>query len=121
MAWHNDLGKAGEQQAADYLVRQGYTILDRNWRAPHSRNELDIVATKDECLVVVEVKTRSNTAYGLPFDAVDKRKISSLASAANSYVCLKEIDLPVRFDIIGILDGIVQHVENAFVPPAKYY
>ncbi|MCD8266338.1 MAG: YraN family protein [Prevotellaceae bacterium] len=119
MAWHNVLGKAGEQQAADYLAAQGYTILERNWRAPYSRNELDIVALKDDCLVVVEVKTRSNTDFGLPFEAVDRRKMSSLAAAANAYVCLKAIDLPVRFDVVGILDGMVQHVENAFLPPSQ--
>ena len=59
MAIHNALGKAGEDAAAAYLERNGYEIRDRNWRKNHL--ELDIVATKDNELIIVEVKTRSNT------------------------------------------------------------
>ena len=59
MAKHNDLGKAGENAAAAYLEKEDYLIRHRNWRKGHF--ELDIVAAKDNELVVVEVKTRSNT------------------------------------------------------------
>ena len=59
MATHNALGKAGEDAAAAYLERNGYAIRHRNWRKNHL--ELDIVATKDNEVVIVEVKTRSNT------------------------------------------------------------
>lgn len=69
MAAHNALGKAGEDAAMAYLERNGYTIRHRNWRK--NRLELDIVAVKDEQLIVVEVKTRSNTDYVEPQDAVN--------------------------------------------------
>ena len=61
MAKHNDLGKAGENAAVAYLEQKGYLIRDRNWRKGHF--ELDIVAAKDNELIVVEVKTRSNTLF----------------------------------------------------------
>ena len=67
MAKHNDLGKAGENAAVAYLEQKGYLIRDRNWRKGHF--ELDIVAAKDNELIVVEVKTRSNTLFAEPEDA----------------------------------------------------
>ena len=74
MAKHNELGKAGENAAVTYLEQQGYIIRDRNWRKGHF--ELDIVATKEQELIVVEVKTRSNTQFAEPEDAVDIPKIN---------------------------------------------
>ena len=73
MAAHNEFGIEGEDKAANYLIREGYTILDRNWRSGHK--ELDIVAEKDGTLVVAEVKTRTSSKYGNPEDAVTPRKI----------------------------------------------
>ena len=67
MATHNALGKAGEDAAAAYLERNGYAIRHRNWRKNHL--ELDIVATKDNEVVIVEVKTRSNTQYISPYSS----------------------------------------------------
>ena len=68
MATHNRLGKAGEDAAVAYLERHDYVIRHRNWRKGHL--ELDIVAAKNNVLVIVEVKTRSNTEVMEPFEAV---------------------------------------------------
>ena len=57
MARHNIFGKQGEDVAADYLIKNGYIIRERNWRL--DKLEVDIVAEKDRCIVMVEVKTRS--------------------------------------------------------------
>ena len=72
MAQHNDLGKKGEQLAIDYLVKKGYTILDKNWR--FQKAEVDIIAQKEETLAVVEVKTRSSIDFGSPQDFVNPKK-----------------------------------------------
>lgn len=120
MAEHNILGAAGEEQAALFLSEQGYRILHRNWKAPKTRHELDIVAIGENRLVIVEVKTRSGEEHGQPFDAVDWRKQRSLASAANSYVRLYHIDLPLRFDVIGIVDGKIEHIKAAFLPSQRW-
>lgn len=119
MAKHNDLGKSGENAAVTYLEQKGYCIRDRNWRKGHF--ELDIVAVKDNELIVVEVKTRSNTLFAEPENAVDLPKIKRTVRAADTYIKLFQIDIPVRFDIITIVgDEIhfrVEHIEEAFHPP----
>ena len=121
MASHNDLGKWGEELAAQYLREQGYTILDRDWRLGH--RDLDIVArTPDGTTVVfVEVKTRTSDVVSRPQDAVDARKVRSLGAAANAYV--KEFQLwdELRFDLISIIGdraetAVLEHVEDAFNP-----
>jgi len=76
MARKDDLGRAGEERAAAHLTSLGYEILDRNWRCPDG--ELDIVAAHADRVVAVEVKTRSGTRFGHPFEAVDERKLRRL-------------------------------------------
>ena len=119
MAEHNLLGKAGEDAAVDYLERHDYVIRHRNWRKGHF--ELDIVAAKDNELVVVEVKTRSNTEFAQPEDTVDVPKIRRTVRAADTYIKLFQIDIPVRFDIITVVgeDGNfkIEHIKEAFYPP----
>ena len=116
MAQHNDLGKKGEQLAIDYLVKKGYTILDKNWR--FQKAEVDIIAKKKETLAVVEVKTRSGTDYGNPQDFVNPKKIKLLVSAIDEYVVSKNLDVDVRFDIIAIVhenkNFTLEHLEDAF-------
>ena len=125
MALHNEYGRSGEDVAAEYLERQGYLILDRNWYFDHK--ELDIVAQKDECLIIVEVKTRRRNTYGRPEEAVTPRKIGRLVLAANAYVQSHYIDMPVRFDVIAIShlgEGPrekVEHYQDAFRPNVKTY
>lgn len=119
MAAHNELGAEGEELAAGYLLKNGYTILDRNWHC--GRKELDIVARRDGQLVIVEVKSRTDSRFGSPEDSVTDRKIRRIVSSTDAYIRLNAIDLPVRFDIITVTfnDGnpAVEHIENAFFPP----
>ncbi len=119
MSGHLTLGKAGEDLAVKHLQEKGYFILHRNWRSGHK--ELDIVARKDEELVVVEVKTRRNNLYGNPEDAIDDRKIRKIVTATDAYMNRYRVDLPVRFDIITIVGQEepyqIEHIEDAFFPP----
>ncbi len=119
MAEHNDLGKSGENAAVAYLEQKGYLIRDRNWRRGHF--ELDIVAAKENELIVIEVKTRSNTLFTEPEDAVDLPKIRRTVRAADTYLKLFQIDSPVRFDIITVVgddgDFKIEHIKEAFYPP----
>lgn len=114
---HNELGEWGEEYATLYLIKQGYTILDRNWF--FQKAELDIVCQKVKGkLVVVEVKTRNSDFFGDPQDFVSAGKIKNIIKAANEYVISKDLDVDVRFDIIGILKNSKQeelvHFEDAF-------
>ena len=115
-AYH--LGKVGEELAVKYLTNRGYQILERNWRFGHK--EIDIIACKDDMLVIVEVKTRKSEAYGEPENAVGDAKQRMLICAANAYVRYKNLDVDVRFDIISIIANErgqrIEHIEDAFTP-----
>lgn len=119
MAEHNKLGKAGEDAAVAYLEREDYIIRHRNWRRGHL--ELDIVAAKENELIVIEVKTRRDTDFGLPEDAVDALKIRRTVRAADAYMKLFQIDSPVRFDIVTVVgkeeNFKIEHIKEAFYPP----
>lgn len=106
------LGKAGEEQALRYLKKNGYRILERNFRNPFG--EVDIIAAKDDTVAFIEVKTRLSENYGAPSEAVDSRRRQKYIQAAKYYFYGKQIEQTVRFDIIEILNGELNHIENAF-------
>lgn len=116
MAGHNDLGKLGEELAADYLQKNGYCILQTNW--VFQKAEIDIIAQKENILAIIEVKTRSTTDFGLPHEFVNSRKIQLLVKAVNEYINQNDIDAEVRFDIISISkkekNFEIEHLEDAF-------
>lgn len=118
MAEHNELGIAGENLAVKHLKKQGYSIVDRNWR--YGKEEIDIIAKKDDTLVVVEVKTRHSDFFGEPHQFVSRSKQQHLIKAANAYVEKHDLDVEVRFDIIGIVlnqrEERIEHLEGAFQP-----
>ena len=118
MATHNDLGNEGEELAVGHLVQNGWKILERNWR--FGREELDIIAQKDDVLSIVEVKTRFSNFLGEPYEAVSKSKQKSIIRAANHFVEKNDLDLEVQFDIISIVlnknQQKITHIEEAFSP-----
>lgn len=120
MAEHNELGKKGEQMAADYLSKKGYKILERNYR--FRQLELDILAMDKDELVVVEVKTRQTDYLAGPEVTVTKKKQRDLVKAANAYILEKDMDVETRFDIISIIlnqyESSIDHIEDAFYPTA---
>lgn len=118
MATHNDLGNEGEELAVGHLVQNGWKILERNWR--FGREEIDIIAQKEEVLSIVEVKTRFSNFLGEPYEAVSKSKQKSIIRAANHFVEKNDLDLEVQFDIISIVlnknQQKITHIEEAFSP-----
>ncbi len=110
---HNKrLGNRGENQACKYLKKSGYSILERNFQNPFG--EIDIIAQKDDTVAFIEVKTRLNDNYGAPSEAVDKKRRFRYIKGAEYYFLGKQIEVTVRFDIIEILRGEINHIENAF-------
>ena len=116
MAQHNELGKKGEQLAVDYLIKKGYTIMERNYR--FQKAEVDIIAKLKDTLAIVEVKTRSTADFGNPQDFVKPKQIQRLVKAVDEYITANNLDIEVRFDIIAIVKqgkGFnIEHLENAF-------
>ncbi len=95
-------GKLGEDLAAHYLKKNGYTILHRNYATRYG--ELDIVATKNNKVCFIEVKTRSNLLKGKPHEAVTYRKIQHLKFAAEIYLLKNKIkDCKLSLDSISII------------------
>ena len=117
MAQHNELGRRGEEEAAAFLRKNGYSIVERNWL--FYGLEVDIIAESNEFLVFVEVKTRTSTQWGNPEDFVGKSRQKRMIEAAHQYIIEKDMDKPVRFDIIGIeWDGKsfqIEHIDDAFL------
>lgn len=117
MAQHNDLGQLGEDLAISFLKEEGYEIWATNYR--FQKAEIDIIAHKENLLIVIEVKTRSSLAFGLPQDFIKPAKIKLLVKAVNQYVEENKIDLNIRFDIIAIhkkTEGVfdIEHIKDAF-------
>lgn len=116
MAQHNELGKKGEQLAVDFLLENGYEIIERNYR--FDKAEVDILAQKKDILAIIEVKTRSTTNFGDPQDFVKPKQIQRLVKAVDEYVTVNGLDVEVRFDIIAIVKTgkkfEIEHLENAF-------
>ena len=111
-----EFGVLGEQMATRYLEDNGYIILARNYHKGHQ--EADIIALDNDELVIVEVKTRSNTAWFAPEEAVNHQKRLNLIKVANNYVHKHHRSESVRFDIIAITsngkDTQIKHIKNAF-------
>ncbi len=110
------LGKAGEDRAARFLAKQGYKILERNYRVPSG--EIDLIALHQGEVVFVEVKTRTSDAFGAPELAVTPRKQRQMVKAALGYIKYKKLhQVPCRFDVVAINEASEKEIEliqNAF-------
>jgi putative endonuclease len=119
-------GELGERAAKKYLQRHGLKFLTANFRSP--RGEIDLVFRDNDCLVFVEVKTRSSEDWTRPAAAVNARKRRLFSQTALDYLrLLKNPPVKIRFDIVEVLlqDGAVnevRHLPNAFAmsKPFRY-
>jgi len=120
MAHHNHTGLIGEQMAAKYLTEKGFTILHQNWRYSHW--EVDIIASLNNTLHFIEVKTRRTQKFGYPEDDVSKKKMVNLINASEEYLVLYPQWKWIRFDILSITlikNMPVEYffIEDVYVPP----
>lgn len=114
-------GKAGEDLVCAYLKKQGYEILERNFRT--QVGEIDIIAADDGCLVFIEVKTRRNDAYGVPSEAVDYRKQQTISRVASQYIQkYLYFDMIMRFDVaeVWLEKSEINLIKNAFDSYIRY-
>ncbi len=109
-------GTRGEEIATAYLLKHGYHILVRNWR--HKHLEIDIIASINNTLVIVEVKLRSSDYFGNPEEFVTKSKQKKIIKAADFYIKENNINWETRFDIVSIIQNSnelkVEHLVGAF-------
>lgn len=115
---NSELGSLGEQMACDYIQKKDFQILERNYR--FKKNEIDIIAKKENQLIVIEVKTRQTAEIGEPWQAVTRSKQKQIIHVSNQYVQTNKIELETRFDIISIVHNTFRteiiHLEGAFYP-----
>lgn len=108
-----EIGNYGETIATEHLLEKRYEIIERNYRL--KTGEIDIIATKDDFLVFVEVKLRKDGSFARPGTAVNREKMNKIVKTALHYMKKHEaFDKMVRFDVIEITDGIINHIEGAF-------
>lgn len=116
-------GRRGEDEAAAFLEKEGFRILERNWR--HSRLEVDIIALRGNELHIVEVKSRTVPAAAPPEVNVNRRKCRHLTDAANAYMhagsrAALPADLDIYFDIVSVVfdgpDFDIEYYPKAFTP-----
>ena len=111
------LGKQGEAFAVEYLKKKGYKIKETNYRSP--LGEVDIIAFDRETLVFVEVKTRRNNSFGLPAEAVNRRKQLQIAKTAQYYISSKKLsNNAARMDVVSVLAKIGQYMEAEIITNA---
>ncbi len=94
------IGAWGEDQAAEYLIKQGLTILERNYRT--REGEVDLIARDGDTLIFVEVKTRTNQEFGYPEEAVTEEKIEHIHNVAEDYLVEHLEVTDWRIDVIAI-------------------
>ena len=121
MSESHELGSSGEDLAADYLKKNGYYILFRNWT--WGKNEIDIIASKGNFLVFVEVKSRSEDFIADLRMMIPVSKQRAIINAADGYIKRFRIDKESRFDVITVIgrddDRKLEHIEDAFYPTLR--
>lgn len=113
---NRNIGNQGEAMAIEYLQKQGYLIIEKNWTTGHK--EIDIIAQQEDIYIFVEVKTRTTTLHGMPEESISARKIESVIEAARIYLYDKKYK-DIRFDVISILlqknkEPELLHIKDAF-------
>ena len=98
------VGDIREHIAVDYLEKNGFTILEKNFRC--RIGEIDIIAREEKYLVFIEVKYRKDSKYGYPLEAVNKSKQNTIYKMS--------FDTPIRFDVVSILGDKIELIKNAY-------
>ncbi len=108
------VGTRFEQEAAEYLRKNGYQILTSNFRC--RIGEIDLIGKSEGYLCFIEVKYRSGISKGYPAEAINLNKIRKITRTAQFYMLSKGIsqDIPCRFDVVVILDREMSLIKNAF-------
>lgn len=109
MSDHHQLGRDGEAMARHYFEERGYSILESNWR--HSYFEIDIIASKNNRLHFIEIKTRKNNRFANPEESISNKKIDNLKNAAAAYLYQHPEWINIQFDVLSIITRSNDEVE----------
>ncbi len=113
---HNkNMGRWGENLATDFLINEGFQILERNYK--RKGGEIDVIAVKDDTIHFIEVKTRSSAKYGHPLEAISRRKLEHMSRAAQLYMLENNIinTKAMCLDAISVLGKEINFVEGIYL------
>lgn len=113
---NNELGRLGEDAALEYLLQQGLSMRDRNWRSGHL--ELDLIMEAPHSLRIVEVKTLMRSDGFDPLDNMTPAKIKKVVAAARRYISAKAIRKDVSFDVVTVVVDNAGNCETTYIPDA---
>jgi putative endonuclease len=122
---HLRLGKRGENLACQFLRKNGYKILYRNFRG-RTGGEIDVVCRDRDTLVFVEVKTRTGEDFGRPFEAIDRAQRKRISRGGLAWLrLLDDPDILFRFDVVEVIiaegaEPRLELIQNAFSLPEPY-
>ena len=106
-------GNIGEQIAVNYLLKNGYNILERNYIA--KGGEVDIIANIEDIIVFIEVKNRNSKTFGQSLEAITPNKVKCIVKSAKQFIHSNKLYArPIRFDIIAIDNEEIEHITDAF-------
>ena len=118
MSEQSELGKLGEQLAAEFLRKKNYTILHQNYT--WEKSEIDIITFRDNKIIFVEVKTRTSPYLSDPALMVPIKKWKKIMRAADIFMKERTDDLPAQFDIISVITNKdytrIDHYDEAYIP-----
>jgi putative endonuclease len=117
MTLRQNIGRYGEDRAATYLQDRGYEIIERNWRS--RAGEIDLIARENDRLVFVEVKTRTGSGYGHPFEAITQVKVARMRRLVADWCSSRQLPaIKVRLDAISVLITggrvFIEHLKEVF-------
>jgi putative endonuclease len=111
-------GNHGEELGAAWLIKNGYALLERNWRFRHW--EVDIIASKDKFLHFIEVKTRHSLRFGRPEESITRDKMNNLKNAAEEYQYQHPEWKFIQFDVLAIT-VVNDEVKEVFMIEDVYF
>ncbi len=109
------IGKLGENRALEFLEQQGFHLVTRNYR--HGRGEIDLVLSKEDLLVFVEVKTRTSRRFGFPEEHLSWQQISKIQATAEAFLVAHRWTKNIRFDVMAVVlspRAYVRHFKDVF-------
>lgn len=117
--FNKDVGNYGENLSSEFLKRNGYSILSRNFR--NKCGEIDIICKKDDLIIFVEIKSRYSSSYGHPTEAITYSKQKQIIKLCKFYICINNlINYNFRFDVVEVFLNknnnhySINHITDAF-------
>ncbi|MBZ4643608.1 MAG: putative endonuclease [Deferribacteres bacterium] len=105
-------GRKGEDLALEYLEKNGFVIIEKNFRSRFG--EIDLIVKDGQTIVFVEVKYRLSENYGSPKEAVTNEKIKKIIRTAQYFITKNNFNSLYRFDVVSIYKDKIEHIKNAF-------